>query len=108
MPSEPPIAPSPDDDDLDIIRGGEVEGAGDPLEFKPAQHREQTASGLARGLLIILAGTGIVHYGTVLMLAYNGQTEALEHVDKFFSAWLPVIAGLVGSAITYYFTRENK
>ena len=108
MPTELPITSSADEDDPDLIRGGSVEGAGAPLEFKPAQHRERTASGLARGLMFILAGTGIVHYGTVLLLAYGGQKEALEHVDKFFGAWLPVIAGLTGSAITYYFTRESK
>ena len=89
------------------IDAGYIEAL-DELSVEPRRHRERTASVLAWWLMAILAGTGILHYATVLYLATHGQTTALEHVDKFFGAWLPVISGLTGSAITYYFTHDRS
>ncbi len=89
------------------IEAGFVEELSD-LSVEPRRHRERTASVLAWWLMSILAGTGVLHYATVLYLATHGQTAALEHVDKFFGAWLPVISGLSGSVVTYYFTRDRS
>jgi hypothetical protein len=68
-------------------------------------------------LLGILAGAVILQYVSlwVVIGLYRPIGEAdvaafkevASFVDRLFSALLPVIAGLVGSAVTYYFARET-
>lgn len=73
MPEESPPTESED------LEGGEIDaGFVEPLDDLSVgpRHRERTASVLAWWLMSILAGTGILHYGTVLYLATHGQTTA--------------------------------
>ena len=105
----PQGAPPPDSEDAD---DGEIDAAYisplDELSVEPRRHRERTASGLAWVLMATLTGSGVLHYCTLLYLTTHGQATALEQEDKFFGQWLPVVSGLTGSAITYYFTRNKS
>jgi hypothetical protein len=89
----------------DTLEGGFVR----PLEdyFVNEKHRADTARRLAYSLVVILGSTVVLHYITVLILELKGRTDAVEGLGRIFNVWLPVIASLVSSAVTYYFTREK-
>ena len=78
-----------------------------PFEWRDKEHKAKTASHLAYGLLIILGGGFAIHYLTTAILAFHAKDEALKTVSTVFTGWLPAITGLVGSAVTYYFTRDD-
>ncbi len=96
-------------DDEEVIDGGKItdldtsEYEADPIR----RHKLTTARWLAYLLVIILASSFVIHYVTMALLASQEKTEALEIVENTFSAWLPVISGLTGAAVTYFFTRES-
>lgn len=90
----------------EVIEGGNVTELRE-LEVKPP-HRETTARLLAVLLVSILGGSALLHYATLAVFAYSGKTDAADKLGTFFNAWLPAITALVGSATTYYFTREKR
>ena len=49
----------------------------------------------------------VLHYAAVTALELSGKHEAVKSLEAIFNAWLPVLSGLVGAAVTYYFTREK-
>lgn len=67
-----------------------------------------TAKTLSFWLLGILAGTVVLHYVCVMTLVLLGKDYELPIVADILHLWLPVLAGLAGSAATYYFTRERS
>src|SRR5437899_6149381 len=95
----------PKDSDQSPIEGGEVKEFGD-LEFHEKKHRAETARLLAIMLICILGGTWVIHYGVVVVLLVTDNSKGIEELGKVFHAWLPVLSGFVGAAITYYFTKE--
>jgi hypothetical protein len=72
------------------------------------QRQAETASKLAAGLLKILAGGIFLHYVCILILIYLKRDDGLKVFEDLFHSWLPVVAGLAGGAVTYYFTKERK
>ena len=62
---------------------------------------------LAFVLVGILGGSLLLHYAMVVVLVVLGRDAALQSLGQIFNVWLPVIASLVSSAVTYYFTRER-
>ena len=72
------------------------------------RHRAETASRIAGWLLVILAGSLVLHYTSVTILILCKRDDALKVVEDIFHSWLPVLSGLAGAAATYYFTREEK
>jgi hypothetical protein len=90
----------------DVIDGGDVTQFRE-LEVKPP-HRESTARWLAIMLVSIFGGSVLLHYITLAVFAYGGKTDAADKLATFFNAWLPAITALVGSATTYYFTKEKR
>jgi len=76
----------------------------DPLKQKHAQ----TTSTLAYWLLGMLAGTLALHYLCIMILIFCNRADAIKNLEDFYHSWLPVLAGLSGSVVTYYFTREGK
>jgi hypothetical protein len=48
-----------------------------------------------------------MHYTCTMILEFYDKREAVESLSKIFNNWLPVITGLAGSAVTYYFTKEK-
>jgi len=88
------------------IEGGMVEAFAD-IEVKSRRVREATARTIALALIWILGLSAAVHYIAVFVLLLLDKQPAIEELSRFFNAWLPVVSGLVGSAITYYFTKER-
>jgi hypothetical protein len=72
----------------------------DPADPEP--HRQK----VTLWLIGLLAGLIFVHYAAMFSLDWNGKK--IENVSNAFHATLPVIAGLTGSAVTYYFTRRSE
>ena|SRR5579862_7028994 len=99
------IPPGPPNNE-GTIEGGDVVGADEAIEAKPS-HRERTASTLALSLLWIFGGALVLHYVCLLIVLDWGDREAADIIQKQFNAWLPVLSGLVGSAVTYYLTKEK-
>lgn len=92
------------------IEGGEIKDL-DPegsVHFHEVKHRAQTARNIAYVLVGLLGVSWFLHYIGVLLLEWYGKHEAAENLSKTFSSWLPIISGLVGGAVTYYFTKERK
>ena len=89
------------------IDGGEViDAVPQAVEAKPS-HRERTASIFAMTLLGIFGGTFVLHYVALLIVICLGKDSGVEVINRQFGAWLPVLSGLVGSAATYYLTRNK-
>jgi len=89
----------------EVVEGGYVR----PLDEYSVEkmHRADTARRLAYALVAILGGTVLLQYASVLTLEILGRSEAVQSLSQIFNAWLPVIASLVGAAVTYYFTKEK-
>lgn len=90
----------------EVIEGGEVQ----PLEdytFEEKRHRAVTARVLSYVLVCILAGTILLQYGLTFWLVLIGRDNGIAALDKLFNALLPVLAGLVGGAVTFYFSKEK-
>jgi hypothetical protein len=86
--------------------GGDVINAV-PIEAGPPSHREKTASRIAMALLVIFASAMAIHYVSVLSLIWGDKESAIDVINRQFTTWLPVLSGLVGSAATYYFTKDK-
>jgi hypothetical protein len=53
-------------------------------------------------------GLGILlHHVLIAVFAGRGNQDATKPLAEAFSTWLPVLSGLAGSAVAYYFTRER-
>ena len=89
----------------ELLDGGPVRSL-DEYSFR-VRHREDTARRLAYALVAILGGSFAFHYIATLVLEFSGRSSAVEGLNRVFNAWLPVIASLVGGAVTYYFTRKK-
>jgi hypothetical protein len=76
----------------------------DPLKAYEAT----TARNLAYILVSMLAVSIVVQYVALGYLAGRNLCGAIPNFEHLFNAWLPVIAGLSSSAVTFYLTREKK
>jgi hypothetical protein len=72
------------------------------------QRHSQTARTLAFWLLILLGGTVILQYVCVMVLILRWRDDGVKYLEDFYHSWLPVLSGLAGSAVTYYFTRDRR
>lgn len=84
------------------IEGGLVEDTS-PIKVKGPfdvdKHRGQITVWLIVLLFIVIIG----HYVCVAVLEWNGRKS--DALNNAFNASLPIVSGLVGSAVTYYFTK---
>jgi len=67
----------------------------------------ETAKSLAFVLLGLLAASIVGQYVALSVLVWRGHYDAIPNFEHLFNAWLPVIAGLASSAVTYYLTKKN-
>jgi hypothetical protein len=72
------------------------------------KHHAETANKLAVWLLAILGGSVLLHYTCVMILILCKRDDATKVLEDLFHSWLPVLAGLAGSAATYYFTKAGN
>lgn len=80
-----------------------------PSSPNPKEEREsQTARTIAITLLVMLGVTFLADVGSVIVLTVYNRLDAAPFFERMFSAWLPLLSGLVGTAITFYLTRGRK
>ena len=79
-----------------------VEVPGEPRD--PAKQRAI----IARILITMMAAGLLIHYAAVILFEWNGKHESVKSLETILNAWLPILSGLVGAAVTYYFTREDR
>jgi hypothetical protein len=92
----------------DLIEAGFVNLAEKPPRWEERRHRAQTASYIAYILVGALVVTLVLHYIVVGLLGHFGDQGTVDALSQVFDKWLPVITGLVGGAVTYYFTKEGR
>src|SRR3954469_8677884 len=63
---------------------------------------EKRRWGLAFALVVLFAVVIIGHYSCLIALELRGKKT--EGITGAFNSILPVVSGLVGSAVAYYFT----
>lgn len=95
--------------DEQIIEGGEIQEIDDDdVRVEISRHKAKTTRTLAYLLVAILGFSVALHYvAVVLILVRTENLTLVDTLDGIFSSWLPVISGLTGSAVTYFFTREK-
>jgi hypothetical protein len=71
-------------------------------QFDVERHRGAITIALIAVLALIILG----HYACVFIFEWNGKK--VEGLNSAFTTSLPVISGLVGSAVAYYFTQQTK
>lgn len=103
------LRPKPDkDSEGDLVDGGLITDLEEPeVTFHEAKHRANTTRLLALSLVGLLASLILMHYACTMALEFYDKRDAVESLSKTFNNWLPVITGLAGSAVTYYFTKEK-
>ena len=101
LPPEPPEPPAPLPPD--------VEPRGLRLTDIDLKMREsQTARHVTITLLIMLGVTFAANLVTMIVLTVENRLDAAPLFDRMFSVWMPVLSGLVGSAVGFYLTKERK
>jgi len=85
------------------------EGAGfqPPSKIDPRSDAH-TARIIAFSLIILLVVSVVAQYVALIVLTVYNRNEAIPNFEHLFNACFPVLAGLVGSAVTYYLTKERK
>lgn len=89
-----------------LIEGGSIteDDAGKPL-VGPAVGTEKHRQLVTLVLIALLALIIVGHYVTVVVLEWN--SKKVDTVTNAFNSVLPVVSGLVGSSVTYYFTKSD-
>jgi hypothetical protein len=95
-------------DQEDVLEGGAVQQQAEDHYPVAERHRAETARYLAYALVGILALTVLLQYGLTVLLVWNGKADGIASLDKLFNNLLPVLSGLVGGAVTYYFTKDRR
>jgi len=94
---ELPKPPSPD------------EGFGYQPPSKIDPHTEaRTARTIAFSLVTLLVVSVVAQYAALIILTIYNRGDAIPNFEHLFNNCFPVLAGLVGSAVTYYLTKEKK
>jgi H+/Cl- antiporter ClcA len=91
------------------IEGGDIKELDDaPYKIDDLKkQRAATTRTLAYLLVACLILSVVTHYGMVAWLLSTGKKDVVIELSTIFGIWLPVISGLAGSAVTYYFTQEK-
>jgi pilus assembly protein TadC len=112
LPPAPAAAPAPDHRIVEHIhRNAEqpVEPQGLPLGSLDLKVREsQTARHITITLLVMLGLTFVTNVVIMIVLTVKNRLDAAPLFDRLFSVWMPVLSGLVGSAVGFYLTKEKK
>lgn len=103
---EGPDAPGPAEFTGETIDGGHV-GELEQVPFEAEKHRAETARRIAFFLVTALVGSWLFHYSVSTVLLWNGHADVAKTLSDDFKTWLPVISGLAGGAVTFYFAKEK-
>jgi hypothetical protein len=58
-------------------------------------------------LVGMLGGSFVIHEGLVVLMTFYNKTDAITTLEHTFNQWLPVLTGLVGTAVGFYL-KERK
>jgi uncharacterized membrane protein len=97
-PSEPEATPIPSA----VPRGLQV--TSDALKDRESQ----TARHITITLLVMLGVTFIANDITLVVLTVKNRLDAVSSFERMFAVWMPLLSGLVGSAVGFYLTKEKK
>jgi hypothetical protein len=56
----------------------------------------------------MLGLTFVTNVVTLIVLTVKNRLDAVPSFERMFAVWVPLVSGLVGSAVTYYLTKEKK
>jgi len=93
--------------DSDELEEVEVPDQAPGPRFSNEEHRAKATKLLALLLFWALIVLFAAHFTSVVWLAHN-RPDSVEEVTRVFNTWIPVFAGLFGSAATFYFTQGRK
>jgi len=68
----------------------------------------QTARTIAIALLVMLGLTFIANVVTLIVLTLKNRLDVVPLFERMFAVWVPLLSGLVGSAVTFYLTKEKR
>jgi hypothetical protein len=85
-----------------VLEGGRVQD-GSPIRVKGPFDVEEHRGQVAFWLIVLLFALIIGHYSCIVVMEWNGKK--VDALNNAFNSALPVVSGLVGSAVTYYFTK---
>ena len=74
--------------------------------IEAAVEKEKATEKLAQYLVVLFGGVIALHY--IVLLFGRLDKDGRAELANVFNTLLPVISGLIGSAATYYFTRDKK
>ena len=104
--SNPPVPPEPNGP---APVAPDVEPRGLRLTDIDLKMREsQTARHITITLLVLLGVTFVTNLVTMIVLTVKNRLDAAPLFDRMFSVWMPLLSGLVGSAVGFYLTKEKK
>ncbi len=100
---------------LDVLRGfipGQLpsdQGRGlqpsSKIDLK--EHEAKTARTLTFVLVGMLGLSFVIHETLVVLMTLHNKAEVIPTLEHTFNEWLPVLAGLVGTAVGFYL-KERK
>jgi hypothetical protein len=79
-----------------------------PSKIDLKEHEAKTARTLTYVLAGMLGVSIVMQYGTMAVLVTYGKADSIPNFEHLFNAVLPVLAGLTGSAVGFYLTKEKK
>jgi hypothetical protein len=79
-----------------------------PSKIDLREHEAKTARTLTYVLAGMLGVCILIQYVMMAVLVRYNKNEAIPSFEHLFNAVLPVLAGLTGSAVGFYLTKEKK
>jgi hypothetical protein len=76
-------------------------------KFDPSRFQAETARTLAYVFTGVLAGSYLLYCVSVTVLHLWGKKDAADGLTAAFNSWLPVIAGLLGSAVGFFLSKSR-
>ena len=105
--SNPPVPPEPNAPSAPLPP--DVEPRGLRLTDIDLKMREsQTARHITMTLLVMLGITFVANLVTMIVLTVKNRLDAAPLFDRMFSIWMPLLSGLVSSAVGFYLTKDKK
>ena len=87
----------------------ETEGRGvqPPSEIHLKAQEAKTARTLAFVLVVTLVSTFVLQQCLIVLMTFYNKPDAITHLEHSYGQWLPVLSGLVGTAVGFYL-KERK
>lgn len=117
LPPDPAVAPKPPASTVGQADFREVRQQADyrelPTSYKPPPDPASTRHTIALYLILLLAGTIILHHVGLILVAWlvcdaAREQKYVECLSDIFGKCLPAEVGLLGAASAFYFSAERR